>query len=90
MKGKIIPLDFRTTEDSETGHRVIRMTPPHVICHRNYFYQKCFYPGWQQTYFRRRIRGPLELLFTRYCRAAGHSTDRRAGRQYLRWFFIRR
>jgi hypothetical protein len=24
------------------------------------------YPGWQQTYFRRRIRGPLELLFTRY------------------------
>ncbi len=42
MKGKIIPLDFRTTEDSETGHRVIRMTPPHVICHRNYFYQKCF------------------------------------------------
>jgi oligogalacturonide lyase len=18
------------------------MTPPHIICHRNYFYQKCF------------------------------------------------
>lgn len=21
---------------------MIRLTPPHVICHRNYFYQKCF------------------------------------------------
>lgn len=42
MKGKIIPLNFRTTEDSVTGRQVIRMTPPHVICHRNYFYQKCF------------------------------------------------
>ena len=42
MKGKIIPLNFRTQKDSETGHEVIRMTPPHIICHRNYFYQKCF------------------------------------------------
>ena len=42
MKGKIIPLNFRTRKDSETGHEVIRMTPPHIICHRNYFYQKCF------------------------------------------------
>ena len=42
MKGKIIPLNFRHQKDSETGHEVIRMTPPHIICHRNYFYQKCF------------------------------------------------
>ncbi|WGL57052.1 oligogalacturonate lyase family protein [Kluyvera intermedia] len=42
MKGKIIPLNFRQKTDSETGHEVIRMTPPHIICHRNYFYQKCF------------------------------------------------
>ena len=42
MKGKIIPLNFQTRQDSETGHEVIRMTPPHIICHRNYFYQKCF------------------------------------------------
>lgn len=42
MKGKIIPLNFRQQTDSETGHEVIRMTPPHIICHRNYFYQKCF------------------------------------------------
>lgn len=42
MKGKIIPLNFRTRQDSQTGHEVIRMTPPHIICHRNYFYQKCF------------------------------------------------
>ena len=42
MKGKIIPLNFRTRLDHKTGHEVIRMTPPHIICHRNYFYQKCF------------------------------------------------
>lgn len=42
MKGKTIPLNFRTYQDSETGHEVIRLTPPHIICHRNYFYQKCF------------------------------------------------
>lgn len=42
MKGKIIPLRFRPRQDSETGHEVIRLTPPHIICHRNYFYQKCF------------------------------------------------
>ena len=42
MKGKIIPLNFRHQKDSETSHEVIRMTPPHIICHRNYFYQKCF------------------------------------------------
>lgn len=42
MKGKIIPLNFRTGKDGETGRDVIRMTPPHIICHRNYFYQKCF------------------------------------------------
>ncbi|HDR2788022.1 TPA: PD40 domain-containing protein [Enterobacter asburiae] len=42
MKGKIIPLNFRTRLDNKTGHEVIRMTPPHIICHRNYFYQKCF------------------------------------------------
>ena len=35
MKGKIIPLNFRHQKDSETGHEVIRMTPPHIICHRN-------------------------------------------------------
>ncbi|HDR2754741.1 TPA: PD40 domain-containing protein [Enterobacter asburiae] len=42
MKGKIIPLNFRTRLDNKTGHEVIQMTPPHIICHRNYFYQKCF------------------------------------------------
>lgn len=42
MKGKIIPLTFRTRLDPETGHEVIRLTPPHIVCHRNYFYQKCF------------------------------------------------
>ncbi|QHM70008.1 oligogalacturonate lyase family protein [Mixta intestinalis] len=51
MKGKIIPLDFRHQTDSETGHEVIRMTPPHIICHRNYFYQKCFTNDGQKLIF---------------------------------------
>ncbi|MDY0969905.1 oligogalacturonate lyase family protein [Siccibacter turicensis] len=42
MKGKILPLTFRVQLDPVTGHQVIRLTPPHIICHRNYFYQKCF------------------------------------------------
>lgn len=42
MKGKIIPLTFSSRLDQETGHEVIRLTPPHIVCHRNYFYQKCF------------------------------------------------
>ncbi|KDE35595.1 oligogalacturonate lyase [Kosakonia radicincitans UMEnt01/12] len=41
-KGKIVPLTFRHQHDEKTGHEVIRLTPPHIICHRNYFYQKCF------------------------------------------------
>ena len=39
MKGKIIPLSFLHTQDSETGHQVIRMTPPHVMWHRNDFHR---------------------------------------------------
>ena len=74
MKGKIIPLNFRTQKDSETGHEVIRMTPPHIICHRNYFY-----PRRRQADFWRRIRGALELLFTGYCRSAGDPAYRRRG-----------
>ena len=41
-KGKIISLTFRSQKDDKTGQEVIRLTPPHIICHRNYFYQKCF------------------------------------------------
>ena len=41
-KGKKIHLSFRSKIDSETGHEVIRLTSPHILCHRNYFYQKCF------------------------------------------------
>ncbi|SET32444.1 oligogalacturonate lyase family protein [Kosakonia radicincitans] len=41
-KGKIVQLTFRHQHDEKTGHEVIRLTPPHIICHRNYFYQKCF------------------------------------------------
>lgn len=41
-KSKIIPLNFASRLDGKTGNEVIRLTPPHIVCHRNYFYQKCF------------------------------------------------
>lgn len=41
-KSKIIPLNFASRLDGKTGNKVIRLTPPHIVCHRNYFYQKCF------------------------------------------------
>ncbi|WP_039057288.1 oligogalacturonate lyase family protein [Enterobacter sp. Bisph1] len=41
-KGNTFSLTFHRQKDAKTGHEVIRLTPPHVICHRNYFYQKCF------------------------------------------------
>jgi oligogalacturonide lyase len=41
-KGDIRRLSFVEFNDSETGTRIIRLTPPDVINFRNYFYQKCF------------------------------------------------
>ncbi|RXA97692.1 MULTISPECIES: oligogalacturonate lyase family protein [Yersinia] len=41
-KGDIYPLEYHEYIDQDTGSRVTRLTPPNVICHRNYFYQKCF------------------------------------------------
>lgn len=41
-KGATIQLQFHEFTDPSTGVRVTRLTPPDVVCHRNYFYQKCF------------------------------------------------
>lgn len=41
-KGSQIQFNFHTVQDPQTGARVTRLTPPDVLCHRNYFYQKCF------------------------------------------------
>ncbi|MDN2482669.1 oligogalacturonate lyase family protein [Vibrio astriarenae] len=41
-KGNVIQLGFETFVDSDTQVKVTRLTPTDVICHRNYFYQKCF------------------------------------------------
>jgi oligogalacturonide lyase len=35
-------LAFTTQTDPDTGARLTRLTPPDAICHRLYFYQKCF------------------------------------------------
>ncbi|MCU5772083.1 oligogalacturonate lyase family protein [Erwiniaceae bacterium BAC15a-03b] len=41
-KGLRIKLPFHHFQDAETGANITRLTPPDVLCHRNYFYQKCF------------------------------------------------
>jgi oligogalacturonide lyase len=41
-KGSRIQFNFHTVQDTQTGAQVTRLTPPDVLCHRNYFYQKCF------------------------------------------------
>jgi len=41
-KGDIQKLNFSSTVDSDSNNEVIRLTPQDVLCHRNYFYQKCF------------------------------------------------
>ncbi|MDN3717041.1 oligogalacturonate lyase family protein [Vibrio breoganii] len=41
-KGNVIQLGFETFVDSDTQVKVTRLTPADVVCHRNYFYQKCF------------------------------------------------
>lgn len=41
-KGKKIQLTFESFIDSDTNAKVTRLTPKDAVCHRNYFYQKCF------------------------------------------------
>ena len=51
MKGKNHPAEFPYHGRQRNRPPVIRMTPRHVICHRNYFYQKCFTPGMAANLF---------------------------------------
>lgn len=57
-KGNKIPLTFHTYQDSATGTEVVRLTPPDVICHRNYFYQKCFFNDGSKLLFGAAFDGP--------------------------------
>lgn len=41
-KNDKVQLSFTTFIDDESKNEVIRLTPTDVVCHRNYFYQKCF------------------------------------------------
>lgn len=50
-KGSTLQLDFEHYIDSDTGAKVTRFTPVDVICHRNYFYQKCFIDGGRKLIF---------------------------------------
>ena len=42
-KGMRVKLNYEVSRDPDTGVEVTRLTPPEVTCHRNYFYQKCFF-----------------------------------------------
>ena len=42
-KGMRVKLQYQVSLDPDTGAEVTRLTPPEVTCHRNYFYQKCFF-----------------------------------------------
>lgn len=58
-KGTRITLDFVTERDPDTGAQVLRLTPLDVICHRNYFYQKCFFNDGSQLLFAGAFDGNL-------------------------------
>lgn len=49
--GKTTDLNFTSTIDPKTGSTVTQLTPNGAICHRNYFYQKCFSDDGQQLLF---------------------------------------
>ncbi|WKV50884.1 oligogalacturonate lyase [Dickeya fangzhongdai] len=57
-KGKKLSFSFHTYQDSVTGTEVVRLTPPDVICHRNYFYQKCFSNDGSKLLFGGAFDGP--------------------------------
>lgn len=42
-KGMRVKLNYDVSRDPDTGAEITRLTPPEVTCHRNYFYQKCFF-----------------------------------------------
>ncbi|ALB63920.1 Oligogalacturonate lyase [Cronobacter condimenti 1330] len=42
-KGMRVKLQYEVSIDPDTGAEITRLTPPEVTCHRNYFYQKCFF-----------------------------------------------
>ncbi len=50
-KGTMLQLNYERYIDEDTGAKVTRFTPTDVICHRNYFYQKCFIDGGKKLIF---------------------------------------
>ncbi len=50
-KGMLVDLPFHRSVDPVTGSTITRLTPPEVLCHRNYFYQKCFTNDGQRLIF---------------------------------------
>lgn len=50
-KGNIVKLSFSSFIDEDSNNEIIRLTPEGVLCHRNYFYQKCFTNDGQKILF---------------------------------------
>jgi oligogalacturonide lyase len=42
MKASVVSLNYEEMVDAKTGRHTLRLTPKNRVCHRNYFYQKCF------------------------------------------------
>ncbi|ADZ89819.1 oligogalacturonate lyase family protein [Marinomonas mediterranea] len=56
--GNTIPLSFNTYFDALTGNQVTQLTPNDAVCHRNYFYQKCFSENGDKLLFAGDFDGP--------------------------------
>jgi hypothetical protein len=50
-KGNIVKLSYSSFTDEDSKNEIIRLTPEGVLCHRNYFYQKCFTNDGQKLLF---------------------------------------
>ena len=76
-KGTTLQLNYERYIDEDTGAKVTRFTPTDVICHRNYFYQKCFIDGGKKLIF----AGEFDTHRNYYLLdlATGIATDNRGG-----------
>lgn len=50
-KGNIVRLSYSSFTDEDSKNEIIRLTPEGILCHRNYFYQKCFTNDGQKLLF---------------------------------------
>lgn len=62
-KGTEVKLTYYHYTDDDTGAEIVRLTPPDVVCHRNYFYQKCFLRQGRKLIFAAEFDGNRNYYF---------------------------